>query len=103
MSAPESLTSAVSSDPAARPSEADREHALGVLREGAGQGRLSHDTFMRRMELVLTARSAAELDAVLADLPAKGAWASWPCARWGACRRSPCACARPGGPSGCPA
>ncbi|MFC9329128.1 FHA domain-containing protein [Kitasatospora sp. NPDC057015] len=53
----------------ARPSEAERERALGVLREGAGSGRLSHHTFMTRMEIVLQARSRAELDAVLADLP----------------------------------
>lgn len=72
MSALEPCTGAVSADASARPSEADREHALGLLREGAGQGRLSHDTFMRRMELVLTARSSAELDAVLADLRADG-------------------------------
>ncbi|GAB2738801.1 DUF1707 and FHA domain-containing protein [Kitasatospora kifunensis] len=72
MSAPESRTNAASIDASPRPSEADRERALGVLREGAGQGRLSHDTFMRRMELVLTAHSSAELDAVLTDLPAEG-------------------------------
>lgn len=52
-----------------RPSEAERELALDVLREGAGSGRLSHHTFMTRMEIVLQARSRAELDAVLDDLP----------------------------------
>ncbi|MCX4750681.1 FHA domain-containing protein [Kitasatospora sp. NBC_01287] len=72
MTAPEPLTSAAPADIRPRPSEADRERVLGVLRAGAGDGRLSHDTFIRRMELVLTARSAAELDAVLADLPADG-------------------------------
>ncbi|GAA1275278.1 DUF1707 and FHA domain-containing protein [Kitasatospora nipponensis] len=55
-----------------RPSEAERDQALGMLRAGAGSGRLSHDTFIHRMELVLAARSRAELDAVLADLPADG-------------------------------
>jgi hypothetical protein len=72
MTAPEPWTSAAPAAPSARPSEAEREQALGVLREGAGSGRLSHDTFVRRMELVLAARSRAELDAVLADLPADG-------------------------------
>ncbi|MER7706241.1 DUF1707 and FHA domain-containing protein [Kitasatospora sp. NPDC097605] len=53
-----------------RPSEAEREQALGVLREGAGNGRLSHDTFLGRLDLVLHAGSRAELNAVMADLPA---------------------------------
>ncbi|MDH6576589.1 DUF1707 and FHA domain-containing protein [Kitasatospora sp. MAP5-34] len=54
----------------ARPSEAERERALGTLRDNLGSGRLSQDTFMGRIELVLTARSRAELDAALFDLPA---------------------------------
>ncbi|MFF2039140.1 FHA domain-containing protein [Kitasatospora sp. NPDC058170] len=53
-----------------RPSEAEREQALGVLREGAGSGRLSHETFLGRMDVVLHANSRAELDAAMADLPA---------------------------------
>ncbi|MEV7781766.1 DUF1707 and FHA domain-containing protein [Kitasatospora sp. NPDC088351] len=53
-----------------RPSEAEREQALGVLRDGAGSGRLSHDTFLGRMEIVLHAGSRAELDAAVAGLPA---------------------------------
>ncbi|MGW4896636.1 FHA domain-containing protein [Kitasatospora sp. NPDC004240] len=52
-----------------RPSEAEREQALGVLREGAGSGRLSHDTFLGRMDVVLQANSRAELDEAMADLP----------------------------------
>jgi hypothetical protein len=72
MSAPEPRTDVAPSGLLDRPSEADRDHALGMLRQSAGDGRLSHDTFMRRMELVLTARSRGELDAVLADLPSDG-------------------------------
>ncbi|MFJ1755653.1 FHA domain-containing protein [Kitasatospora sp. NPDC088134] len=53
---------------AARPSQAERDHALDVLKDGVGSGRLSHDTFVRRMELVLTARSRAELAEVVGDL-----------------------------------
>ncbi|MGW3042559.1 FHA domain-containing protein [Kitasatospora sp. NPDC001159] len=56
----------------ARPSDAEREAALGVLREGAGSGRLSHDTFLGRMEIVLQATSHAELDAAVAGLPTGG-------------------------------
>ncbi|MGW6916560.1 FHA domain-containing protein [Kitasatospora sp. NPDC054939] len=52
-----------------RPSEAERDQALGVLREGAGSGRLSHDTFLGRLDVVLHTDSRAELDEVMADLP----------------------------------
>lgn len=51
-----------------RLSDADREHALDVLRESAVQGRVSQNTFMRRMELILQARQPDELYAVLHDL-----------------------------------
>ncbi|MGX4731863.1 FHA domain-containing protein [Kitasatospora griseola] len=56
----------------ARPSQGERDSALEVLRDGVGSGRLSHDTFIRRMELVLTARSRAELAEVVADLRTYG-------------------------------
>ncbi|NGO73410.1 DUF1707 and FHA domain-containing protein, partial [Streptomyces boncukensis] len=63
-------------EPGARPgrlSDTDREHALGVLRASAEQGRVSADTFVRRMEVVLQARWQEELHAVLGDLPARPA------------------------------
>ncbi|MEU6067886.1 MULTISPECIES: DUF1707 and FHA domain-containing protein [Streptomyces] len=53
----------------ARLSDAERDKALQVLRDGVAMGRLSHDTFVRRMELALTARRADELAALTADLP----------------------------------
>ncbi|WP_327634439.1 DUF1707 domain-containing protein [Kribbella sp. NBC_00482] len=53
----------------ARPSDAERDRALAVLRDGAGSGRLSHDTFIRRMNFVLRAQSRGELADVLRDLP----------------------------------
>jgi len=52
-----------------RPSDADRDRALAVLRDGAGAGRLSHDTFIRRMNVVLRAQSRRELADVIRDLP----------------------------------
>ncbi|GAA1600510.1 MULTISPECIES: DUF1707 and FHA domain-containing protein [Kribbella] len=52
-----------------RPSDAERDRALSVLRDGAGSGRLSHDTFVRRMNVVLRARTHGELADVLRDLP----------------------------------
>lgn len=53
----------------ARLSDAERDKALKVLRDGVAMGRLSHDTFVRRMELALTARRLDELAALTADLP----------------------------------
>ena len=52
-----------------RPSDAERDRALAVLRDGAGSGRLSHDTFIRRMNFVLRAQSRAELSDAIRDLP----------------------------------
>ncbi|MFG2193407.1 FHA domain-containing protein [Streptomyces sp. NPDC048639] len=53
----------------ARLSDADRDRVIEVLREGAAQGRLSQDTFFRRMELAFEASGRDELDALTADLP----------------------------------
>ncbi|MFC7302894.1 DUF1707 and FHA domain-containing protein [Streptomyces monticola] len=62
----------------ARLSDAERDKALRALREGAAQGRLSHDTFVRRMELALAARRADQLAALTADLPAEnGRWSEF--------------------------
>ena len=60
--------------PAARLSDAERDRVLGVLRDGAAQGRLSHDTFIRRMELALTAKRPDELEALTADLVSGERW-----------------------------
>lgn len=61
-----------------RPSDAERDRALAVLRDGAGTGRLSHDTFIRRMNVVLRARTRGELDDVLRDLPrAESRFVTW--------------------------
>ncbi|WP_149826184.1 DUF1707 and FHA domain-containing protein [Streptomyces tailanensis] len=58
----------------ARLSDAERDRALRVLRDGIALGRLSHDTFIRRMELALIARRSDELAALTADLPAENSW-----------------------------
>ncbi|GAA2761062.1 DUF1707 and FHA domain-containing protein [Streptomyces paradoxus] len=52
----------------ARLSDAERDRVLKVLRDGVAVGRLSHDTFVRRMELALAARRPDELAALTADL-----------------------------------
>ncbi|WP_086773366.1 DUF1707 and FHA domain-containing protein [Streptomyces bobili] len=55
----------------ARLSDVERDRALKVLRDGAAMGRLSHDTFIRRMELALAARRSDELAVLTADLPSE--------------------------------
>ncbi|MEU8591871.1 DUF1707 and FHA domain-containing protein [Streptomyces sp. NPDC048664] len=58
----------------ARLTDAERDRALKVLRDGVALGRLTHDTFVHRMELVLAARQPHELAALTADLPAERSW-----------------------------
>ncbi|MCX4820041.1 FHA domain-containing protein [Streptomyces sp. NBC_01142] len=58
----------------ARLSDAERDRVLDVLREGAAQGRLSHETFVHRMELALGARRSEELRALTADLETESRW-----------------------------
>ncbi|MGW4954646.1 FHA domain-containing protein [Streptomyces parvulus] len=56
----------------ARLCDAERDKALKVLRDGVAVGRLSHDTFVRRMELALAARRPEELVPLTADLRTEG-------------------------------
>ena len=56
-----------------RVSDADREQAADVLREAAGQGRISMDELDERLELAYTAKTYADLAAVTHDLPQAGA------------------------------
>ncbi|GAB2797180.1 DUF1707 and FHA domain-containing protein [Streptomyces chlorus] len=56
----------------ARLSDMERDKALKVLRDGVAVGRLSHDTFIRRMELALAAQRSDELVPLTADLPTEG-------------------------------
>ena len=55
-----------------RVSDADREQAADVLREAAGQGRLSMDELDERLELAFAAKTYADLAAVTHDLPQAG-------------------------------
>ena len=56
-----------------RVSDADREQAAEVLREAAGQGRISMDELDERLELAYAAKTYADLAAVTRDLPQHGA------------------------------
>jgi FHA domain/Domain of unknown function (DUF1707) len=51
-----------------RPSSADRERVLRVLRDRSAEGRLSVDTFAQRVEEALAARSGEELEELVADV-----------------------------------
>ena len=53
-----------------RASDAERDEVVARLTEEFAAGRLSHDTFMYRMNAVLEARHQADLPGLLADLPA---------------------------------
>jgi hypothetical protein len=52
-----------------RASDEDRDRVLRELRERVAEGRLSHETFERRVDSALRARSHAELTALVRDLP----------------------------------
>jgi hypothetical protein len=56
-----------------RVSDADREQTADVLREAAGQGRISMDELDERLESVYAAKTYGDLAAVTRDLPQDGA------------------------------
>jgi hypothetical protein len=66
-------------------SDADRDAAIKVLKEGSADGRLSHETFIHRLELALQARYASQLASLLNDLrPARrrSTLTDWAAAAW---------------------
>jgi hypothetical protein len=52
-----------------RASDADRAETVGALRDEFAAGRLSHDTFLYRMNAAMEARHVTDLPPLLADLP----------------------------------
>jgi hypothetical protein len=56
----------------ARASDADRDRIVRVLRDAAVDGRLSHDSFVRRVDLALRARDHRSLGGLVADLSRPG-------------------------------
>ena len=52
-----------------RVSDADRDQTAEMLREAAGQGRISMDELHERLELAYTAKTYGDLAAVTRDLP----------------------------------
>jgi len=53
-----------------RASDAERDHAIGELRNRFAEGRLSQETFLCRMDAALNARDRSELSELFTDLPA---------------------------------
>ena len=56
-----------------RVSHADRDQVVEILREAAGDGRLSADELDERVEAALAARSGSDLAVLTADLPVTAA------------------------------
>jgi len=56
--------------PAQRASDAERERAVTILRDGAEHGRLTFDELAQRTELAYASTTNAELERLVADLPA---------------------------------
>jgi hypothetical protein len=56
-----------------RASDAERDRAIDALRQEFVDGRLSHDTFMFRMQSALGARNRSQLTGLFTDLPPRRA------------------------------
>jgi hypothetical protein len=52
-----------------RASDEDRDEVIRMLRDGSADGRISNETFLRRVDRALRARGVDELAALLSDLP----------------------------------
>lgn len=52
-----------------RASDADRERVTEILRDAHGDGRLSQDELLQRLEDTYAARTYRDLDVVIGDLP----------------------------------
>jgi FHA domain/Domain of unknown function (DUF1707) len=65
-----------------RVSDADRDKAINLLWTRYDEGRLRYDTFAVRLDAAVHARSRADLDALLADLPGPGRLGAALRARW---------------------
>jgi hypothetical protein len=65
----ETGTSDQGRSPVLRVSEAERDRAATLLATCCGEGRLTLEEFSERVEIVLAAKTQADLDSVTADLP----------------------------------
>lgn len=56
-----------------RAADADRDRVVGILTTGYGEGRLTKDEYDARVESALAARTYADLEQLVSDLPAGSA------------------------------
>ena len=75
-------------DDAIRASDADREHAVGILRDGYACGRLTLAEFDERTTAAFASRTLGELRGLTRDLPAPGQRPPLPAAPAGAPQRA---------------
>jgi hypothetical protein len=75
-------------DDAIRASDADREHAVGILRDGYACGRLTLAEFDERTTAAFASRTWGELRRLTRDLPAPGQRPPLPAAPSGAPQRA---------------
>ena len=68
--------------PGLRASDAERDQVVAKLRDEFVAGRLSHDTFLHRVNVVFESRRKAELPPLVADLPAGPASGERSLASW---------------------
>jgi Domain of unknown function (DUF1707) len=68
--------------PALRSSDADRERVAVLLRDHCAEGRLTPEELSDRLSSAYAARTGAELDALVADLPERPAPPAAPPRRW---------------------
>ncbi|HEV2374275.1 MAG TPA: DUF1707 and FHA domain-containing protein [Streptosporangiaceae bacterium] len=59
--------------PTLRASDQDRDRVIRVLRDGSVDGKLSHDTFIHRLDAALRARDQRELSGLVTDLRSRRA------------------------------
>lgn len=63
--------------PAFRASDEDRDDVIRMLRDGSVAGRISNETFLRRVDRALHARRVDELAELLSDLPPEPDGGGW--------------------------
>src|ERR1700733_2074980 len=86
--------------PRLRASDAERDQVVSRLRDEFVARRLSHETFLHRMHVVLESRRQADLPPVLADLPVQQAprsLAGWLRGAWSRVPGGPAPAPRPAG------
>src|SRR6266567_311048 len=65
-----------------RASDEDRDEVIRLLRDGSVDGRISNETFLRRVDRALHARGVGELAELLSDLPPVPDDSAGPAGNW---------------------